>query len=228
MPTAPDSPSAVAFFDVDETLVTIKSMFDFYDYFLEAIGHTPAEQQRLRDDARSLLRPGMPRKEGNRLFYRRFAGYSEADVAAHGRAWFERHLAGGRLFNQDVLAALRRHTEEGMTTVLVSGSFRACLDPIAAYSGANVVLCTGLETRDGVYTGEVVRSMIGDAKADAARWVMRERGVSYTDCYSYGDHTSDLEMLRLVGNPVVVGDNPELVAEAVQKGWRRLAGTLVA
>ncbi|WP_233515561.1 HAD family hydrolase [Marinitenerispora sediminis] len=218
---------AAAFFDVDETLITFKSMFDFYDFFLDAVGHSPEEQERLRADARSLLRPGMPRQQGNRLFYRRFAGYAEADVAAHGLAWFEHHMAAGGVFNEDVLAALREHTAAGLTTVLVSGSFSACLDPIATYVGADVTLCTGLEVRDGVYTGEVLRTMIGDAKAASARELIEERGIPAADCHAYGDHTSDLDLLRLVGHPVVVGDNPDLVAEAERGGWRRLAGTLV-
>ncbi|PRX92574.1 HAD-IB family hydrolase [Allonocardiopsis opalescens] len=224
MPAAPGAP--LAFFDVDETLITIKSMFDFYDYFLAAVGHSPEEQQRLKDDARSLLRPGLPREQGNRLFYRRFAGYAAADVAAHGRAWFDGHLARGGLFQQEVLAALRGHTADGVTTVLVSGSFPACLDPILAHTGADIALCTELEASDGVYTGEVLRTMIGDAKAAAARRLIEESGVPAAACFGYGDHTSDLELLRLVGTATVVGDNPVLAAEAAERGWRRIGGAV--
>ncbi|MFC3995920.1 HAD family hydrolase [Nocardiopsis sediminis] len=224
MPAETAAPRALAFFDVDETLITIKSMFDFYDFFLAAIGHSEDEQARLREQARSLLKPGMPRKEGNRLFYRRFAGYSTAEVAKHGQAWFDKRLAEGGLFNGDVLAALRRHRAAGLNTVLVSGSFTACLDPVAEHAGADAVLCTRLEEQGGVYTGEVLRSMIGDGKARSARELITELGVSAADCHAYGDHTSDLELLTLVGHPVVVGDNAEMRTEAAANGWPVLEG----
>jgi HAD superfamily hydrolase (TIGR01490 family) len=221
MPAVP----AIAFFDVDETLISLKSMFDFYDFFLDAVGHSPQEQRRLRQQARDLLRSGLPREQGNRLFYQRFTDRKVSEVADIGRRWFDRRLEGGGLFHQDVLGALRAHHADGLTTVLVSGSFPACLDPMAEYAGADIALSTELRVRDGIYTGEVSRTMIGDAKAEAARGLIEQAGVSAADCYAYGDHGSDLGLLRLVGHPVVVGADPELVAVAERSGWLRLAGS---
>ncbi len=226
MPPAARPPvPAAAFFDVDETLTTIKTMFDFYDFFLAAVGHSTEEQQRLRQKARDLLRPGLPRLQGNRLFYQRFAGYEKETVAAIGRAWFDRHLERGGLFHTDVLQALHTHRTDGLATVLVSGSFTACLDPIADHVGADRILCTDLEVTDGRYTGEVRTTMIGPAKAEHARTLLTTHNWTPADCYAYGDHTSDLELLNLVGHPVAVGDNPELLAEATQPHWHHLAGT---
>lgn len=217
--------AVIAFFDVDETLITFKSMFDFYDFFLEAIGHSEQERRELHEQVRALLRPGLPREQGNRLFYRRFADRKIAEVAEIGREWFTARLAAGGLFHGDVLQVLRSHHEAGMTVVLVSGSFPACLRPIADYCGADDMLCTELESSDGIYTGEVVRTMIGNGKEDAARKLIEHTGANAADCFAYGDHTSDLGLLRLVGHPVVVGTNPELAAAAAEHGWRRLAGT---
>ncbi|WP_020662513.1 HAD family hydrolase [Amycolatopsis benzoatilytica] len=222
--TAPARFRPIAFFDVDETLISIKSMFDFYDYFLAAVGHSEQEQRKLHDAARALLKPGMPRSEGNRLFYRRFAGYKADEVAGIGRQWFAARLTRGGLFHTDVLAALRGHADAGMTTVLVSGSFSACLDPVREHCGADLAMCTQLAVLDGVYTGEVTRTMIGDAKANLARELIAGTGVDAADCHAYGDHTSDLGLLQLVGNPVVVGENPDLGAIAATEGWSRLAG----
>lgn len=217
----------IAFFDVDETLVSVKTMFDFYDYFLAALGHSPAEQEALRARARDLLRPGLPREQGNRLFYQRFAGHKAVEVAEIGGRWFTDHMNRGGLFHSDVLDALRRHRSDGLLTVLVSGSFPAPLDPLARYAGADLTLCTELEVRDGLYTGEVTRGMIGAAKANAARDLIAEQGATAQDCFAYGDHMSDAELLGLVGHPYVVGSNPDLVALAARNGWPRLAGAVV-
>ncbi|WP_326568620.1 HAD family hydrolase [Amycolatopsis rhabdoformis] len=215
----------IAFFDVDETLISIKSMFDFYDYFLAAVGHSAEEQHRLQAAARDLLRPGLPRVQGNRLFYQRFAGYKVDEVAGIGREWFAAHLDRGGLFHTDVLDALRAHTAAGTTTVLLSGSFPACLDPVREHAGADLAMSTQLEVRDGVYTGEVTRTMIGDAKATIASELIARAGVAAADCHAYGDHVSDLGLLRLVGHPVAVGTNAEVLAVAEEAGWARLPGT---
>jgi HAD superfamily hydrolase (TIGR01490 family) len=218
------TPRGIAFFDVDETIVSIKTMFDFYDYFLEALGYTPAEQDESRAKALALLRPGMPREQGNRLFYQRFAGHDAAEVAEIGRNWFADRLDRGGLFHRDVLAALDGHHADGLLTVLVSGSFRGPLEPLARYTGADRLLCTELEVRDGVYTGNVTRGMIGAAKADAARGLLVDSGIAAAGCFAYGDHMSDVGLLELVGHPVVVGPNPELIALADVYGWNRLPG----
>ncbi len=212
-----------AFFDVDETLISVKSMFDFYDYFLVAAGHTEAERRELTARATALLGPGVPRLRANQLFYQRFADYKVAEVADIGQAWFADRLARGELFHVEVLAALRAHKAAGARIALVSGSFSACLQPVAEYCGADTVLCTELVQDDGRYTGEVVRSMIGDAKADAAAELISRERVLAADCAAYGDHGSDLGLLRLVGHPVAVGDNPDLLAVAIEQGWPRLS-----
>ncbi|MET9799649.1 HAD-IB family hydrolase [Streptomyces sp. NPDC006368] len=222
---APPPPAtAVAFFDVDETLTTGKTMAGFYGFFLTAVGHGPRERDRLLREAHDLLRPGITREVANRLFYRRLAGYKAEAVEAAGRAWFDRHRERGGFFHRDVVDALAAHRAAGLATVLVSGSFPACLDPIAAHVGADLVLCTRPEVRDGVHTGEVVETMIGAAKERAARALLTEHGIAPQRCHAYGDHPSDLDLLRLVGHPVVVGAHPDLVAEADRNGWRRLPG----
>lgn len=217
-----DGRTQIAFFDVDETVVTVKSMIHFFHYYVATLDCSGDERRRLADDLAVALAPGVPRAVANRRFYRFFAGRSAAEVAARGRAWFAENHAAGGLFHEHTLRELRRHRERGALVALVSGSFRPCLDPIAEHLGAQVTLCTELEIVDGRYSGEVVRPMIGPAKADAARTLIDDTGADPALCFAYGDHPSDLPLLELVGNPVVVGDDAELAAYGRERGWRRI------
>jgi phosphoserine phosphatase len=61
--------------------------------------------------------------------------------------------------------------------------------------------------------------MIGRAKAEAVAKTAAGLGVSTQDCWGYGDHASDLGLLRAVGHPVVIGDDPVLAAHAREHGW---------
>ncbi|GLZ39222.1 HAD-IB family hydrolase [Actinokineospora sp. NBRC 105648] len=209
-----------AFFDVDETLITVSSAVDFLDYRM-------GRSRDPRTSAWRLLAPAarLERTAANRAYFALYAGVSVADATAQGRAWFAELAAAGGLFHPPVLAELRAHAERGTRVVLVSGSFAPCLDPIAEAVGADTVLCTEPEAVCGVYTGATARSMIGPTKVLAVRAYLRAHGISAADCHAYGDHASDLPLLSEVGTPVVVGADPVLTLLARRRGWRTVPGT---
>lgn len=215
----------VAFFDVDETLITVKSMFRFLEFYLAATGHPPEEYRRIRDELTALAESGVSREETNRLYYRNFTGQSVARVRELGRDWFEQERCTSGLFHLATVGALALHHHAGHLTVLVSGSFPPCVQPIAESVGADAVLCTVLAEVDAEYTGGVERSMIGAAKADAAQQFAQACGADPVDCWAYGDHASDLGLLSAVGQPVVVGNDPVLLDHVRRLGWRRMAAS---
>lgn len=211
-----------AFFDLDETLIRVKSMFRFLEFHLTQRGLPAAVYERVRADLDTLAAAGRTRAQTNRAYYQVYANESVDRVTAHGELWFAGEQARGDLFTGPVLEALRAHQAAGDLIVLVSGSFPPCADPIARHVGADVVVCTRPEISHGCYTGRVDVPVIGPAKADAVRDVLRRYGIAADDCYAYGDHASDLPMLRSVGHPVVVGSDPVLDPIAHESGWARL------
>ncbi|WP_125492325.1 HAD family phosphatase [Streptomyces sp. WAC 04229] len=207
----------VAFFDVDETVISEKSMIAFWRHWLAM--HPSADAT----EADALLAEAAATRDRealNRRYYRRYAGVSLTTLEAAGRLWYESYRCGSTAFVRPALDAVEQHRAAGHEVVLVSGSMRPLLAPLAEELGVSAVLCTELMTgADGVLTGEVHRPMIGGAKAEAARAVMCERGADPDDCFAYGDHESDLDLLFAVGRPVVVGDSPRLKREARRSGW---------
>lgn len=212
----------IAFFDVDETLITLKSMFRFLEHHLD-----PEEYEIAVTYLRDRAAAGTPREETNREYYRNFIGERATDVAASGQRWFAAEMARGGLFHDPAVAEFHRHRDAGAAIVLVSGSFSACLDPIADHLGADLVLSTVPEVLDGVYTGEVSTTVIGAGKAEAAREAMAKYGATPAECVAYGDHASDLPLLLAVGHGVVVGDDPVLLRHADEHGWDRLPGIAI-
>ncbi|WP_051970179.1 HAD family hydrolase [Kitasatospora azatica] len=213
--------TAAAFFDVDETLVRVKSMFHFLDFYLNRRGEPEGTYDRLVGELRAAAEQGAPRQEINRAYYRLYTGESAEKLAAAGEAWFEQTVEQ-RLFVPETVAALAEHRAKGDVTVLVSGSFFACLDPIAAQLRADWAFGTRPVIRSGRLTGEVVTPVIGETKGRVARAAAAVRGLDLTRSSAYGDHASDLSLLCAVGDPVVVGEDPVLAAHAELAGWRRL------
>lgn len=217
--------SRIAFFDVDETLISVKSMFRFLRFFLHARGFPPDKYESIANELSQLAAAGVPREETNRQYYRTFASESVDSLRQLGEDWFRSEMSSSSFFHAPVLAELQQHRQRGDLIVLVSGSFRPCLEPIAREVGADRIECTEPVVADGAYTGEVVTPVIGKGKAEAVTRVMAEAGADPSSCTAYGDHISDLPMLTQVGVPVVVGEDPLLTAHATSAGWRRLAVT---
>ncbi|HLN25283.1 MAG TPA: HAD-IB family hydrolase [Patescibacteria group bacterium] len=223
MPLPP--PTVFAFFDVDDTLISIKSMFSFQAYWY-AIAGDPRGRSLFEDEMNRLRGEQVSWEVLNRRYYAYFAGREVAAVERIAAGWFshvERTTPGG-LYLPTVVARLQAHKARGEVPVFVSGSFPALLAPVAARLGVEVMLATTLETAGGRYTGAILPPQtIGEGKAEAIRAMLARTGVAAECCYGYGDDISDLPMLLAVGHPIVVRGGRGLEAEGERRGWPLLA-----
>lgn len=215
-------PPTAAFFDVDGTLTNVTGMARFLAYRFTAEGRPQSDYREEVRRLRAMSAAGASRFETNRSYFSSYAGLDAARVAALGEAWFLAELRQGGFFNTAAVAALRRHAGAGHLVVLVSGSFPACLEPLARHLSADLVVCSRPAIENGRYTGELDIPMIGPEKSEAVRELMSRRGILSDHCWAYGDHSSDLPLLDSVGHPVVVGDDPVMTEVAEQRGWQRL------
>ncbi|TVP33536.1 hypothetical protein A3L22_16150 [Streptomyces griseus subsp. griseus] len=223
------SAPVVAFFDVDETLVAMKSPFAMLRHRLREQGDLDGSAYRaLADPLRRFAAEGGTPAEVSAMFYRSVAGVAWDELLHQGRDWYAGLRGGGVPFVEATLRELRRHQSQGHLTVAVSGAWAASLRPMAEDLGIDVVLCTEPEVDGaGLLTGRIARAMFGPAKGAAVREVLAERGAAAGECFAYADDPSDLDMLRLVGRPTVVGDHPVLAGMAAEHGWRVLSNALV-
>lgn len=215
-----------AIFDVDGTLVNTTTLFSFLRYWLASLGRPDQEYDEWRGRLRAMTAAGAPRRDTNRAYFAAYAGHPVTEVATCAEDWFRTESRRDDLFNQPALDRYASHVRAGDRTVLVSGSFPACLDPLVVVLRPDDVVCSRPEHQDGVYTGHIDVPMVGEAKAVAVTELAAQRGFSLTDSYAYGDHVSDLPVLRLVGFPVQVGSDAALAQHAAAGGWETLpAGT---
>lgn len=216
----------IVFSDVDETLIKFKSMITFMDHFLYATDyarHPDAAAKRVEFEAiKQANTPSADRTALNRRFYEMFAGIRQAELQQAAKLWLDQVMARGDLFVSTALDEQKAHKARGAEIVLVSGSFQDILGPLRSYVNADVLLCSELEVKDGVYTGVLLQQVIGDGKWDVISRYIDGRGVELDKCFAYGDHVSDLCFMEKVGNPVVVGSEPRMVAMAQKRNWRVL------
>jgi HAD superfamily hydrolase (TIGR01490 family) len=218
-----------AFFDVDDTVVRLKTMFSYQDFYYRHAGLLPGllgarRSARFEAIRHSYVDSGRPREDLNSMYYSTFRGRRPEKVAAVAWEWYQHVLARPEgLYFPVVLKALRQHQDEGHEIIFVSGSMVDILRPIADELKADHLLATRLVVKNGRYTGEIIPPQtIGKGKAEAVRSFLAARENDGRNCWAYGDDRSDIPMLSLVGHPVVVSSAPEMADEARSRGWQTL------
>lgn len=215
-----------AFFDVDGTLLKGKPMLEFLKFFYQKqnskfpfLGAVRHSLYRARSVLLGLVSDS--REAQNRLYYTCFKGQSKIDIENLGKEWFSKAITD-ESYLLNVVDELSHHKSKKGVIVLVSGSFSACLHKIAEALGVDYTLAAELEEKNGQYTGRLVSEpVIGSGKHNAILRFISNRGiVDLNKCFAYGDHISDVPMLSLVGNPIVVSGDKNLEEIALKNSWK--------
>jgi phosphatidylglycerophosphatase C len=133
-----------------------------------------------------------------------FAGRSVGDVSD-----IAVRFASGvaeKWMRNDVSQRLRWHQEQGHVVVLVSASLQPYLDVLGDLLEVDAVLCTQLQSQDGVYTGELLgQNCRGEEKVVRLREWCTAANLPFDSVkFAYGDSSGDRQMLASVDNGVLV------------------------
>lgn len=141
-----------------------------------------------------------------------------------GSETFYRKILRPRLAPK-ILSRVNYHRERGHCLVLVSGSIRYMLEPVAQDLGFEHLLCTDLEVgADGLLTGRPEGPLCLDTtKRRLAIELAQSSGIDLEQSCAYGNHQADLPLLELVGFPHVVEPTRPLRKVAQIRNWPILA-----
>ena len=216
---APHGSSRIAaFFDMDKTLIAensgsvyMKQRFEdgeidswqlaraFWDYFQYKVG------------VLDIL-------SWTRSMAREFEGQAEAELASAGRSLFEEKIA--QLVFPEARSCIRVHRERGHRVCIVSGSTRYMIEPLAKELEVDHMVYTELETRDGVFTGQVMEPIcFEEGKIHLLQEFIEEESIDLARSWFYTDSVTDQPLLDLVGHPMVVNPDPRLYLLARKRRW---------
>jgi len=162
-----------------------------------------------------------PRDEYLQFMLRDFTDRTTVELAPLADRNFEKNIR--HKIYLDALRTIAAYRNLGIPTILLSGSMRPILEPIAGHLGIDEVICTELEVQAGRFTGRVDGLYrIQEHKVSGAIDWCRRRG-TVPECVAfYGDSMSDIPMFEIVGQPHVVNPNEPLAAQAAEQGWQVL------
>ena len=151
---------------------------------------------------------------------RSLEGIPEMALAARCDDWFRRYVEThvcdlGR-------RAVEHHRERGDLLAIVTGASPYTAQPLARRLAIPHIVTSELEVdENGLFTGRLVTPLCyGTGKIVRAKRLAEEHGFELEEATFYSDSYTDLPLLEVVAEPVVVNPDPRLERLAKKRGWR--------
>jgi len=134
------------------------------------------------------------------------------------------YLAG--TLKKEVFKRLKWHQKRGDITILASNAPKDFLLVVKEILNFDFVVGTEVEVKNGKYTGKTILPI--PWREEKARKILellkKEKiEVDFKNSFAYSDSERDIEMLKLVGNPVVVNPDEKLLKIAKKNKWEILS-----
>lgn len=215
---SPEGPQVAAVFDFDGTLIAGYSVTEFLKDRLVRRQMDMAATAR----AMSLTFDALTGKSGNRDLIlrglREWRGHAPGEIELIGERLYKDSLS--KNVYPEMRAVVDAHRKRGHTLVIATSATWFQVAPIAKALGVEHVLCTRLETKDGVLTGKPQGPVLwGQRKAEAVRDLATGLGCQLSKSWFYADGDEDQALMHLVGNPRPTNAQAGLARVATRRGW---------
>jgi HAD superfamily hydrolase (TIGR01490 family) len=213
-----DGPRVAALFDFDSTIVRGDSIIPFQKFLMRK--GVPTFSHKLQIAGSVLLHHARisTNDDVKRVFARQFAGHKVGEIEALCREFCDTALKP--LVYPQARERIERHRKQGHLVIIASASVTAYLQMFGKELGADIVVGTELEQRDGAYTGRLATpNCLKEEKINRLRALPCFREIHMPSSYAYSDHIYDLPMLAMVGHPVLINPEPRLRKVGEQRQW---------
>lgn len=206
-----------ALFDVDNTLLPGQASEVRFFRFLWKRGLVGWRE--LRDSVGCVLRCAPPislHPLRERKLY--LAGKAAVEVESLAEEFCRAELVP-RLSAQG-LSRMDEHRRAGHHIVLVTGSLDFLMAPLAALLEVPTLLAARLERQHRRFTGHVCEPLpYGPGKRDLIVRLIQDSRIDLAQSFAYGDSPGDVELLQMVGHPLVVNPIRGMGRIARRNGW---------
>lgn len=112
------------------------------------------------------------------------------------------------------------HRRAGHHIVMVTGSLDFLIAPLATLLEVPTLLAARLEQQGHRFTGRVCAPLpYGPGKRELITRLSQDSGIDLAQSFAYGDSPGDVELLAMVGHPLVVNPIRGMDRIAQQNGW---------
>lgn len=220
------TPTRLALFDLDHTLLPLDSDYQWAD-FLARTGRAgdPAEAQARNEELMERYNAGQLTAEQSAEFMLGLLTRASQPELAQ---WHEDFMAEviRPAIRDNAIALVQEHMTRGDLCAIVTATNDFVTAPIARAFGIPHLIATIAETRLGRYTGRIqgVPSFQAGKIVRVDEWLagMGLARDAFQEVYFYSDSPNDLPLLEVVSHPIATNPSPALREIALQRGWKVL------
>jgi HAD superfamily hydrolase (TIGR01490 family) len=118
------------------------------------------------------------------------------------------------------LSRMDEHRRAGHHIVLVTGSLEFLMSPLATLLNVSTLMAAKLEQHQQRFTGHICSPLpYGQGKRELITHLTEECSIDLAQSFAYGDSPGDVELLRMVGHPLVVNPIRGMASIARRHGW---------
>jgi putative phosphoserine phosphatase/1-acylglycerol-3-phosphate O-acyltransferase len=145
-------------------------------------------------------------------------GLKEDDIIELAREIFHSNIKNP--IRPEIMETIRQHRANNGKIVLLSSATTPICQPVSQYMKLDEIICTRLESRNGVLTGNTSGQLVyGPEKKVRMLAYCHEKGTDPQDAWYYGDSHTDRYVMEGVGHPVAVFPDKRLLNIARRNKW---------
>lgn len=212
---------AVAFFDLDKTLLSVNSATLWVRY---EVRHKQLKLSQALKAMGWLIRYRLGEADLDapiRYSIGTLKGQDPRPLAERTKTFYQSEIR--HRFRPGGLKVLEHHRARGDKIVLLTSTTVFLADAVAEDIPFDAVLCTRFEVdAQGRFTGRPVEPLcFGPGKLLQAQRLLDEWNIPLSECAFYSDSNADMPMFAAVGHPVAINPDPQLLRHAKRLGWPR-------
>jgi HAD superfamily hydrolase (TIGR01490 family) len=120
----------------------------------------------------------------------------------------------------EIIKIIKYHRDNNAMLGILSSAISSICFPVGRYLGIEEIICTMMETIDGILTGNPAGNFcFGDEKRIRLLAFCEKNNWDPAQVWYYSDSASDIPVFEVVGHPVCVSPDKKLVRVAREKGW---------
>ena len=145
-------------------------------------------------------------------------GVHEETYLKFGEDVYKKHLAK-RIYPES-RELVRAHLRKGHTVAIISSATPYQVLPAAKDLAIDHVLCSELEVKNGIFTGNIIDPPCwGEGKLIAAEALAKKHGLNLDNSVFYTDSEEDLELLERIGHRRILNPSKKLASIAKEREW---------
>jgi HAD superfamily hydrolase (TIGR01490 family) len=208
----------IAFYDLDHTILSGNSATTLVEVARQRGIMTPRQfRHAVYLSLIYKLNLGDPTKMINRMLSW-LNGLKESAIRELCMEVFQKQLLD--TIRPEILQSMEMHRQKNGALVLLSSATSPICEPIARHLQLDDLICTHLESREGILTGHTLGKLVyGEEKKNRMLSYCKTYGHDPGLAFYYGDSFTDQYVMEAVGNPVAVSPDRRLFKIATARSW---------